>query len=75
MNKTPLVDGMAVKEAPKEPQQANVFVFDDTSYREVIFDNLNKLRKNKQFCDVTLQVFIIFCYLVIQYNSFKIGYF
>lgn len=56
MSKTPSVEEMAVKETKKEPKQANVFIFDDTSYRELIFDNLNKLRKNRQFCDVTLQV-------------------
>ncbi|KAF8797157.1 influenza virus NS1A-binding protein homolog isoform X1 [Argiope bruennichi] len=56
MNKTPSSEGMAVKEVKKEAKQSDVFVFDDIAYREVIFDNLNKLRKNNQFCDVTLQV-------------------
>ncbi|XP_015922988.2 influenza virus NS1A-binding protein homolog B isoform X2 [Parasteatoda tepidariorum] len=56
MHKTPSIEEMAVKEKQSEPKPANVFVFDDTVYREKMFDNLNKLRKNKQFCDVTLQV-------------------
>ncbi|GIZ05418.1 influenza virus NS1A-binding protein homolog [Caerostris extrusa] len=56
MSKTSQTEKMAVKEAQKEMKQANAFVFDDTAYRELMFDNLNKLRKNRQFCDVTLQV-------------------
>ncbi|XP_035224105.1 influenza virus NS1A-binding protein homolog isoform X1 [Stegodyphus dumicola] len=56
MNRTPSVEAMAVKEKQKDVPQSNIFIFDDTAYRETIFDNLNKLRKNKQFCDVTLQV-------------------
>ncbi|GFQ74737.1 influenza virus NS1A-binding protein homolog [Trichonephila clavata] len=57
MNKTPSSEGMAVKEVQKETtKKSDLFIFDDTSYKEVMFDNLNKLRKNRQFCDVTLQV-------------------
>jgi influenza virus NS1A-binding protein len=36
--------------------KANVMVFEDKEYHNNILDNLNMLRKNKQFCDVILQV-------------------
>lgn len=58
MSKSPSVEIMAVKEKQKEVKPSNVFVFEDNSYRESIFENLCKLRKNKQFCDVILQVCI-----------------
>lgn len=56
MSRSPSVETMAVKEKQKEVQTPNVFVFDDNTYRESIFENLNKLRKNRQFCDVILQI-------------------
>ena len=34
----------------------NVMVFEDKEYHSNILDNLNMLRKNKQFCDVILHV-------------------
>ncbi|XP_054713920.1 influenza virus NS1A-binding protein homolog B-like isoform X2 [Uloborus diversus] len=59
MSKSPMVeemDGVPVKEKKKEAKPLNVCIFEDVSYREKIFENLNKLRKNRQFCDVILQV-------------------
>lgn len=56
MSRSPSVETMAVKEKQKEVKSSNIFIFDDNSYRESIFENLNKLRKNKQFCDVILQI-------------------
>ena len=56
MSKSPSVEVMAVKEKQKEVKPSNIFVFDDSTYRESIFDNLSKLRKNRQFCDVILQI-------------------
>lgn len=34
----------------------NVFVYEDKEYHSSMLDNLNMLRKNRQFCDVILQV-------------------
>lgn len=34
----------------------NVFVFEDREYHSSMLDSLNMLRKNRQFCDVILQV-------------------
>lgn len=36
----------------------NVFVFEDKEYHSNMLDNLNMLRKNRQFCDVILQVYL-----------------
>ena len=38
-----------------------VFFYEDKEYRNsTMFDNLNMLRKNRQFCDVILQVYLFF---------------
>lgn len=34
----------------------NVFVYEDKEYHSSMLDSLNMLRKNRQFCDVILQV-------------------
>jgi hypothetical protein len=46
-------------ESIDENETSNVFVFEDKEYHNNIFDNLNMLRRNRQFCDVILQVFLI----------------
>lgn len=58
MSKSPSVEEMAVKEKHKDVsiKESTTFIFDDSAYRESIFEKLYKLRKNKQFCDVILQV-------------------
>ena len=40
----------------KEAKGKNVFVYEDKEYHNNMLDNLNMLRKNRQFCDVILQV-------------------
>ncbi|CAG2103509.1 unnamed protein product, partial [Medioppia subpectinata] len=43
-------------ESLRETEGSNVFVFEDKEYHNNVLDNLNMLRKNKQFCDVILQI-------------------
>jgi influenza virus NS1A-binding protein len=43
-------------ESIDENETSNVFVFEDKEYHSNIFDNLNMLRRNRQFCDVILQI-------------------
>lgn len=40
----------------KDKKGNPVFVYEDTDYHSTMLDNLNMLRKNRQFCDVILQV-------------------
>ncbi|XP_054156662.1 influenza virus NS1A-binding protein homolog [Oppia nitens] len=39
-----------------EDQHSPVLLIEDKTYQKSILDNLNMLRKNKQFCDVILQI-------------------
>lgn len=39
------------------------FVYEDADHNNYLLEKLNTLRKNKQFCDVILQVSFIFLFV------------
>lgn len=47
-------NGKTTAAVKKEAQQ--LFVYEDAGHLNYLFEKLNTLRKNKQFCDVILQV-------------------
>ena len=54
------MNGSSSLENLDDIDKPNVLIFEDKDYHNNILDNLNMLRKNKQFCDVILQVSIDF---------------
>ena len=50
------MNGSSSLENIDDIDKQNLMVFEDKEYHSNILDNLNMLRKNKQFCDVILQV-------------------
>lgn len=43
----------------KDNKGQKIHLFNDDQYRSAMLENLNMLRKNRQFCDVILQVMTI----------------
>lgn len=50
MNDSPSLENISTDGTP------NVMIFEDTDHHNSVLENLNQLRKSKQFCDVILQV-------------------
>ena len=59
------MEEVVINHQVKDPKGKNVFVYEDKEYHCSILDNLNMLRKNRQFCDVILRVCVP-CFIVIM---------